>query len=88
MVQKAVEREFARKSGWRKHAGVLVRATTLPPRVRIVLAWLLVWGLYGGLALLAVVYGRLFGPNLTQIAIASWGFAWIQTVTYARTYSP
>jgi len=79
MVQKAIGREFARQSGWRKHAAALGRATTLPPRVRIVIAWLLLWAVFVALALLAVVYGRVLGPQLTRLALTSWSLAQMQT---------
>jgi len=81
LVQKAINRKLERQSGWRKHAAALGRATTLPPRVRIVIAWLLVWAVFVALALLAVVYGRVFGPQQTQLVITSLGIAQAQTIS-------
>jgi len=47
--------------------------------VRIAISWLLVWAVFVVLGLLAVVCGRVFGPQLTWLALASWGLAQMQT---------
>ncbi|KAJ1615768.1 hypothetical protein T492DRAFT_99769 [Pavlovales sp. CCMP2436] len=82
MVQKAIirirDRKLARQLGWRKHAAALGRSTSLPPLVRIALAWMLLWAVFVALALLAVVYARELGPINTQLALGSWGIAQAQ----------
>ncbi|KAJ1636383.1 hypothetical protein T492DRAFT_959500 [Pavlovales sp. CCMP2436] len=82
MVDKAIERERKRKTGWRKHWARAKRACTLPPRVRLVIAWLLMWGLFAVLSMLAVVYSVVFGHETTKLMLFSWSIACAQTFTF------
>ncbi|KAJ1632394.1 hypothetical protein T492DRAFT_905142 [Pavlovales sp. CCMP2436] len=77
IVTQAVERELARHSGWRKY---MPRLPSIPPIVRIVLAWLLVWAIFVALALVAVVYARVFGPATTQLILFSWCLGEFQSI--------
>jgi uncharacterized membrane protein len=75
MVQKAIARKYTQQSSWRKHWARAKQACNPHPLVRIVVAWLLIWGVFVALALLSVVYARVFGPQLTQLALTSWSLA-------------
>lgn len=80
-VKKAVERERLRRIGWRSHYARLSAACTLPPRVRIAIAWLLMWSIFTALALLAVIYSRVLGASTTRLMLLSWGLAQAQSYT-------
>mmetsp|Transcript_23863 Transcript_23863/g.59455 ORF Transcript_23863/g.59455 Transcript_23863/m.59455 type:complete len:134 (+) Transcript_23863:1-402(+) len=86
MVDKAIERERKRQTGWRKHWARAKRACTLPPRVRLVIAWLLMWGLFAVLSMLAVVYSVVFGHETTKLMLFSWCFACTQTFTVEEPF--
>jgi hypothetical protein len=79
--QLAIERERKRQTGWRKHWARAKRACTLPPRVRLVVAWLLMFGMFIGCAMLAVVYSVVFGHETTRLMLFSWILASVQTFT-------
>ncbi|KAJ1630048.1 hypothetical protein T492DRAFT_1117319 [Pavlovales sp. CCMP2436] len=81
MVDNAIERERKRQTGWRKHLARVKRACTLPPHVRLVVAWLLMWGLFAALSMLAVVYSAVFGHETTKLMLFSWCIACAHTFT-------
>ncbi|KAJ1628152.1 hypothetical protein T492DRAFT_1020329 [Pavlovales sp. CCMP2436] len=78
MVSSAVKRERRRTTGWRKHWACAKQACALPRRVRIVIAWLLMWGTFAALAMLAVVYSVVFGHETTKLMLFSWSLAEVQ----------
>ncbi|KAJ1629684.1 hypothetical protein T492DRAFT_840620 [Pavlovales sp. CCMP2436] len=79
MVIGAVERERRRRTGWRKQWARANQACALPPRVRFVISWLLMWAIFAALAMIAVVYSVLFGHETTRLMLFSWGLAQSQT---------
>ena len=81
LAQEAIERERRRQSGWRKQWARFKTAVTLPLYVRIALAWLFMWGLFVGLALIAVIYSRVLGPTQTRGLLYGWCFAQGQAYT-------
>ncbi|KAJ1636386.1 hypothetical protein T492DRAFT_959521 [Pavlovales sp. CCMP2436] len=86
MVDKAIERERKRQTGWRKHWARAKRACTLPPRVCLVIAWLLMWGLFAALSMIAVVYSGVFGHETTKLMLFSWCIACAHTYTFEEPF--
>ena len=80
-LQDAVERERKRQTGWRKYWARAKHACTLPPRVRVAVAWLLMFGIFTGLAMIAVIYSVVFGAETTRLMLFSWSLASVQTFT-------
>jgi hypothetical protein len=79
LLQNAVERERKRQTGWRKYWARAKQACTLPPRVRVAVAWLLMLGIFTGLSMIAVIYSVVFGAETTRLMLFSWCLASAQT---------
>jgi len=80
-VKEAIHREMRRQKGWRRHWARFKERITPPWYIRIALCWASVWAIYVALALIAVVYARLFGPETTRLMLFSWTLAEFQTLT-------
>lgn len=57
-----------------------LRYLTPPRKVRIVLAWLTMWGLFTGMGLVVIVYMRTFGRSQVQLLLTSWSIAEAQAI--------